>query len=197
MADQNPQFIITKEMLQKTKRAYVQMDPGEQLKVFVSSSVAENYVVALMSRSKQVDRAVLFLDKRQRDAFFSELKKRSANNYIRNPVKDVLVFKKLCKIVKKTFESAEPNLKSLWDDAKAREGENFNADEDVTSFTATGRLVLDYTDLVIFPEVVIYLLQLLGKTAEQAEALFAPDLEEERRALQAEMRELLAEMNGN
>ena len=35
MADQNPQFIITKEMLQKSKKAYVQMDPGEQLKVFV------------------------------------------------------------------------------------------------------------------------------------------------------------------
>ena len=104
--NQNPQVIITKEMLQKTKRAYVQMDPGEQLKVFVryifflktlkvekdslalnmfhfSSSVAENYVLALMSGSKQVARAVLFLEKRQREAFFSELKKRAATNYIR------------------------------------------------------------------------------------------------------------------
>ena len=49
-----------------------------------SSSVADNYVMALMSGSKKVERAVLFLDKRQRDAFFSELKKRSASNYLRS-----------------------------------------------------------------------------------------------------------------
>ena len=61
MADQNCQFIITWAMLPQGRRAKVQFDQLELLKVFVSSSVTKQYICmfAVMQQSKRVKRAIL------------------------------------------------------------------------------------------------------------------------------------------
>ena len=186
MADQNPQINITRKMLKNAKRAKVDIDQFKQLKDFVSSSVTDSFVDQVMSGAKEVKRAVLFLNRRQRDGRLSELRKRSATLYIRDSAKEAAIFNKLCKIVKKKgFKSAEPNLKTLWTAAKEKEGDRYTDDDNVVQGTPTGEFVFKYVKLVIFPEVIVYKLQMFGKTHSQA--LFCLDLQKEKEAFRAKM----------
>ena len=83
-----------------------------------------------------------------------------------DPAKETEIIKKLCEIVHESFVSSEGKLKQLWDTAKEKDGKGYQGTFDVTIYT--GELICKYVDLVIFPDVIIFQLQVRLSSSQQS-----------------------------